>query len=542
MSLESRIIEAYERHPFKPGKYEYGTAGFRMKSHLLDSIMFTVGLLACLRSHADNGKASGVMITASHNPIEDNGVKIVNQDGEMLPQEWEKYAIKLANSSNGKELFEAFSEVAKETGNEAILTDKSNPILVYIGKDTRPSSEALSASVIDGIKSLPNAKFFDFGVVTTPQLHWVVWRGNEENVQKTIENYYESTARSFSRLLDPSQKSTSRRQVFVDCANGVGGATMRKLEPHLKLLDITLLNESDLSLLNAGCGAEFVQKSRKFPSNFDKSNGTVISLDGDADRVVISYKKKDGSFGLLDGDKIATLFGKFVAELFTKNKLDCNLGVVQTAYANGASTKYLKSVLNPSNVACVATGVKHLHHKAKDFDVGVYFEANGHGTVTFTREAFKSVQDATQNVSDDSQIRLRSFFDLINPVVGDAICDFLAVEAVLDYYGWDYETWDNELYVDLPSVQTKLKVKDRRVVVTTSDETKVTSPDGFQNKLEKISAAYNKGRSFVRPSGTEDVVRVYAEAETEQEAKSLAQDVLKLVYDDLQGTEQPPTL
>lgn len=27
------------------------------------------------------------------------------------------------------------------------------------------------------------------------------------------------------------------------------------------------------------------------------------------------------------------------------------------------------------------TGVKHLHHKALDYDIGIYFEANGHGTV-----------------------------------------------------------------------------------------------------------------------------------------------------------------
>ena len=30
---------------------------------------------------------------------------------------------------------------------------------------------------------------------------------------------------------------------------------------------------------------------------------------------------------------------------------------------------------------CAKTGVKHLHHAAKHFDIGVYFEANGHGTV-----------------------------------------------------------------------------------------------------------------------------------------------------------------
>lgn len=57
------------------------------------------------------------------------------------------------------------------------------------------------------------------------------------------------------------------------------------------------------------------------------------------------------------------------------------VGVVQTAYANGSSTKYLTDVLQIP-VACAKTGVKNLHHRAKEFDIGVYFEANGHGTVS----------------------------------------------------------------------------------------------------------------------------------------------------------------
>ena len=39
-------------------------------------------------------------------------------------------------------------------------------------------------------------------------------------------------------------------------------------------------------------------------------------------------------------------------------------------------------VLQSIPVTCVPTGVKYLHHKAKEFDVGIYFEANGHGTVS----------------------------------------------------------------------------------------------------------------------------------------------------------------
>lgn len=40
----------------------------------------------------------GVMITASHNPEDDNGVKLVDPNGEMLEHSWEGHATKLANS------------------------------------------------------------------------------------------------------------------------------------------------------------------------------------------------------------------------------------------------------------------------------------------------------------------------------------------------------------------------------------------------------------------------------------------------------------
>ena len=42
-------------------------------------------------------------------------------------------------------------------------------------------------------------------------------------------------------------------------------------------------------------------------------------------------------------------------------------------------------------MACVPTGVKHLHHRAKQFDIGVYFEANGHGTVLFSDAAIDQI-------------------------------------------------------------------------------------------------------------------------------------------------------
>lgn len=87
------------------------------------------------------------------------------------------------------------------------------------------------------------------------------------------------------------------------------------------------------------------------------------------------------------------------SKVLLANGENLQVGLVQTAYANGSSTSYVKDVLvsqlltQKVPVVFTPTGVKHLHHEAEHFDVGVYFEANGHGTILFSsaaKSAFKS--------------------------------------------------------------------------------------------------------------------------------------------------------
>jgi phosphoacetylglucosamine mutase len=82
-----------------------------------------------------------------------------------------------------------------------------------------------------------------------------------------------------------------------------------------------------------------------------KKRGTRgCSFDGDADRIVYYYLAENKGFRLLDGDKIAVMVAMFLKDLIVKAKLggEIKVGVVQTAYANGSSTKYMKSVSCPA--------------------------------------------------------------------------------------------------------------------------------------------------------------------------------------------------
>lgn len=108
---------------------------------------------------------------------------------------------------------------------------------------------------------------------------------------------------------------------------------------------------------------------------------------------------------LVDGDKILSLFALFIKQQLTiLNKEDghqAHLGIVQTAYANGASTDYLKKL--GLEVALTPTGVKYLHEKAHEYDVGIYFEANGHGTILFSASFLSWLETRNKELASTSE-------------------------------------------------------------------------------------------------------------------------------------------
>jgi phosphoacetylglucosamine mutase len=141
----------------------------------------------------------------------------------------------------------------------------------------------------------------------------------------------------------------------VDCANGVGATALETLSKHIgDVLPFHPMNTDTTTpgALNSNCGADYVKTKQALPPSIaeagvlKKDNVRGCSFDGDADRIVFYYLAEGKGFRLLDGDKIAVMVALFLRDLVAKAKLEdeIRVGVVQTAYANGSSTKYIKSV------------------------------------------------------------------------------------------------------------------------------------------------------------------------------------------------------
>ncbi|KAF6115470.1 phosphoglucomutase 3 [Phyllostomus discolor] len=503
-------LEAITKHSALHAKpngliLQYGTAGFRTKAVHLDHVMFRMGLLAVLRSKQTQSTI-GVMVTASHNPEEDNGVKLVDPLGEMLAPSWEEHATCLANAEE-QDVQSVLLDISKKAA-----VDLQRDAYVVIGRDTRPSSEKLAHSVIDGITVL-GGQFHDYGLLTTPQLHYMVYCRNTSGQygKATIDGYYQKLSAAFAELTKQAPRSGDGfRSLKVDCANGIGALKLGEMERYLSQgLSLQLFNVGTEGRLNHLCGADFVKSYQKPPQGMEmKSNERCCSFDGDADRIVYYYYDADGHFHLIDGDKIAALISSFLKELLLEIGENLNIGVVQTAYANGSSTRFLEEVMKVLFSKAAEMKIKQLAKESKDEK----------------RKAAKM---------------LENIIDLFNQAAGDAISDMLVIEAILALKGLTVQQWD-ALYTDLPNRQLKVKVADRQVISTTDAERQAVTPPGLQEAINNLVKKYKLSRAFVRPSGTEDIVRVYAEADSQESADSLAHEVSLAVFQLAGGVGERP--
>ena len=115
----------------------------------------------------------------------------------------------------------------------------------------------------------------------------------------------------------------------------------------------------------------------------------------------------------------------------------------------------------------------------------------------------------------------------------------LLAAAILKIRGMRPAAWA-ALYSPLASRLATLRVKDRYTIETRCMDTRIQRPTGLQDGIDKLVSSTAQGRAFARPSGTEDVVRVYAEGETQAACDELCLRVVQAVHKHAGGAGEMP--
>lgn len=347
---------------------------------------------------------AGVVISASHNPYRDNGIKIFGPDGFKISGEMEKEIERL------------------------VLTEDLNKLL--------PSSDKV---------------------------------GRSKRIDDAAGRYIVYVKGTF-----PLQQTLDGMRIVLDCANGaaykVGPAIFEELGAEV----VVVGNQPNGTNINEKCGALYPDRLSAAVQNYRADVG--ISLDGDADRCIIV----DEAGAIVNGDHILAICG---INLRKKGLLPHNT-VVTTQMCNYG----LDQVMAKNGIKLVKTkvGDKYVVEEMKKNGYVLGGENSGH--IIF----------------------------LDRTTTGDGLIAGLNVLSIMKEEGKKLSEL-NAIMKDVPQILKNIKVAKR---------TELEAVPGYSDLIGKIDKQLSgKGRTFVRFSGTEPLVRILVEGPDHSEISQYAEEI-----------------
>ena len=346
----------------------------------------------------------GVMISASHNPFYDNGIKLMNENGEKMDD------------------------------------DLQDEIEKYIDGE---------------IEELPFA--------------------SEDKIGKTID-FYNGRNRYIGYLTNLATKSFENCKVGLDCANGSSWMIARSVFDALGAKTYVINNEPNGTNINKDAGSTHIEGLQKFV--VDNNLDVGFAFDGDADRCLAV----DENGKLVDGDSILYLCGTYMKE---QDELPSNM-VVTTVMSNlglykafdAAGISYKKT----------AVGDKYVSECMTENGYMIGGEQSGH--IIFAK----------------------------NARTGDGVLTSLKIMEVMIEKKAKLSTLLSGLSI-YPQLLVNVRVKSKAEAM--SDEKVLAAAKQVEEALG------DNGRILLRQSGTEPLVRVMVEAETDELCKQYVDQVAK---------------
>ncbi len=335
----------------------------------------------------------GIMISASHNPYYDNGIKVINGEGHKL----------------------------------------------------EPEVEEQIEKYIDGeVPELPFAK--------------------RENIGRCFD-YTKGRDDYIQYLKSLVKKPFDGKTVALDLSNGSASMIAKDIFEELGAQVIARHVEPNGININRRCGSTHIEALQALV--YDTGADIGFAYDGDADRCLAV----DDDGKVIDGDHILYLCGKYLKE---QGKLKDDT-VVTTVMSNMGLYKAFDKL--GIRYEQTAVGDKYVceNMMANDYKIGG--EQSGH--IIFKEHA----------------------------VTGDGILTSLMVMEAWQHYDKPLSVLTKELII-YPQLLVNVKVKDKVAARDDADVQKAA-----QEVAENLS---EKGRLLLRESGTEPLIRVMVEAETDE--------------------------
>ena len=347
----------------------------------------------------------GIMISASHNPFYDNGIKLLNSKGEKMEEET---LLKV----------------------EEYIDDK----------------------------------------IEIPIAH-------REDIGRTVD-YVEGRNRYIGYLISMSKYSFKGVKVGLDVANGAAWQIAKGVFNALGAKTYVINDAPDGYNINTDCGSTHIEHLQKFV--VDNGLDVGFAYDGDADRCLAVDEKGN----VVTGDHIIYMYGVYMKE---RGKL-LNNKVVATIMSNYGLFKALEKV----GIECdkTAVGDKYVYENMVKTGNRIGGEESGH--IIFSKYA----------------------------TTGDGILTSLKLMEVM----LAKEKPMSELAAPMvmyPQVLKNVKVK--------SKPDAKNDPD-VQAEVAKVTEALgDSGRILLRESGTEPVIRVMVEADSDETCEKYVDQVIDVI-------------
>ena len=335
----------------------------------------------------------GIMISASHNPYYDNGIKIINSRGEKLEQ-----------------------------------------------------------SVIDKIE-----EYLDSPEDTIPL-------ALRNDIGCTVD-YSAGRNRYIGYLISLALRSYKGMNIGLDCANGSSWMIAKSVFDALGANVHVINNHPNGFNINENCGSTNISQLRQYV--LDNKLDVGFAYDGDADRCIAI----DETGRIIDGDLILYIYGKYLKE---NDKLVKNT-VVTTVMSNFGLYKAFDEV----GIDYVKTDVgdKYVYECMNSNGYRIGGEQSGH--IIFSKYAS----------------------------TGDGILTSIKLMEVMLEHKQPLSKLAESVKI-YPQIIKNVKVADKEAVLADSDVKEAI--------MKAESFLEGNGRILVRPSGTEPIIRIMAEAETDE--------------------------